>query len=217
MFFFSSSGPQACSAGALPLDSISPFCIGYFIISFSFFGGTGFCTQSFTLARPVLYHLSHSASPFFKFSKYSRAGLSNYQCCGNLKLRYGTLRQISRKQHWLCPHRPSILMSKGWAPRTKGSHLLHPCKQLQKQKTKFNPHMAACDFIGYFILLVLCDHLHVSVFVSFIFLLCHPFPLPHYQNTACLFLFWSSSLLPHSPLWCSDPPRVKGHHLDLGE
>jgi hypothetical protein len=44
----------------------------------------------------------------------------------------------------------------------------------------------------------------------------HPFLLPHYQSTGCLFLFWSSSLLHHSPLWCSDPPRVKEHHLDRG-
>jgi hypothetical protein len=34
--------------------------------------------------------------------------------------------------------------------------------RLQKQKAKLNPHMAACDFIGYFISPVLCD-LHVSV------------------------------------------------------
>jgi hypothetical protein len=32
---------------------------------------------------------------------------------------------------------------------------------------------------------------------------------------SCLFLVWPSSLLHHSPLWCSDPPRFKEHHLDL--
>jgi hypothetical protein len=32
---------------------------------------------------------------------------------GNYELRYRTLRQISRKQHLLCQHRPSGLMSKG--------------------------------------------------------------------------------------------------------
>jgi hypothetical protein len=30
---------------------------------FIYFGGTGILTQGFTLARQVLYHLSHSASP----------------------------------------------------------------------------------------------------------------------------------------------------------
>jgi hypothetical protein len=52
--------------------------------------------------------------------------------------------------------------------------------------------------------------------LSFISLLCHPFPLLHYKNTACLFLFWSSSLLHYSSFCCSDPPRVKEHRLDLG-
>jgi hypothetical protein len=33
-------------------------------------------------------------------------------CCGDLKLRYGTLRQISREQRLLSQHRPSGLMSK---------------------------------------------------------------------------------------------------------
>jgi uncharacterized membrane protein len=51
--------------------------------------------------------------------------------------------------------------------------------------------------------------------LSFICLLCHPFSLPHYQNISCLFLIWSSSLLHDSTLWCSEPPRVKDHHLDL--
>jgi hypothetical protein len=31
-----------------------------------------------------------------------------------------------------------------------------------------------------------------------------------------LFPLWPSTLLHHSSLWCSDPPRVKEHHLDLG-
>jgi hypothetical protein len=43
--------------------------------------------------------------------------------------------------------------------------------------------MVACDFVGYFIFPVLCDLLHVSIFLSFLSLLCHPFPLLHYQNT----------------------------------
>jgi hypothetical protein len=30
-----------------------------------------------------------------------------------------------------------------------------------------------------------------------------------------LFLFWPTSLLHHSPLWCSDLTRGKEHHLDL--
>jgi hypothetical protein len=51
--------------------------------------------------------------------------------------------------------------------------------------------------------------------LRFISLLCHPFSMTSYQNTACLFLFWPSYLLYHSPFWCLDPLRVKEHHLDL--
>jgi hypothetical protein len=56
-----------------------------------------------------------------------------YSCvlAGSCYLRYGSLSQFSRKSSiLLCHHRPSGLMSKGWAPRTKGSHLIHPCKQV---------------------------------------------------------------------------------------
>jgi hypothetical protein len=48
-------------------------------------------------------------------------------------------------QHWgslaggnvlLCRHRLSGLVSKGWALKTKGSHLLYPCKQVTEAKSK---------------------------------------------------------------------------------
>jgi hypothetical protein len=43
-------------------------------------------------------------------------------------------------------------MSKGRALRTKGSHLMYPCKQVTeaiKLKTRFNPYMVTCNSIGY--------------------------------------------------------------------
>jgi hypothetical protein len=44
---------------------------------FDFFGGTGAWTQDFTLAKQVLYHLTHISSPFC--SGYFRGGsLVNY-------------------------------------------------------------------------------------------------------------------------------------------
>jgi hypothetical protein len=58
--------------------------------------------------------------------------------------------------------------------------------RLQKQKAKLNPHMAACDFIGYFISPVLC-HLHASI-LCFISLLCHPLPLScQFWQPVCFF------------------------------
>jgi hypothetical protein len=44
----------------------------------------------------------------------------------------------------------------------RGLTLYTLASRLQKQKAKLNPHMDACDLIGYFISLVLCD-LHVSI------------------------------------------------------
>jgi hypothetical protein len=71
----------------------------------------------------------------------------------------------------LCQHILSGLVSKGWALRTKGSHLTYPCKQLQKQKAGSNPYMVTCNPIGYFTLMVhdlppppvLYDFLHIWI------------------------------------------------------
>jgi hypothetical protein len=49
----------------------------------------------------------------------------------------------------------------------RGLTLYTLASRLQKQKAKLNPHMAACDFIGYFISTVLCDLHHVSVLFFF--------------------------------------------------
>jgi hypothetical protein len=117
------------------------------------------------------------------------------KCRGNLKLRYGTLRQFSRKEHFLVPAQTQRIHFKGWAQRTKRSHLIYPCKHVTEAKSKAQPTY------GYMWLHWLFYSPSVmwpsSCFssLSFISLLCHPFPLPRYQNTACLFLFWSFSLL----------------------
>jgi hypothetical protein len=85
--------------------------------------------------------------------------------------------------------------------------------RLQKQKAKLNPLVATCDFIGYFI-----SQCYVTfIFQFFKFYLCFgiPFLSLIVRTPACLFFFWPSFLLHYSPLWCSDLPRVKEHHLDL--
>jgi hypothetical protein len=76
----------------------------------------------------------------------------------------------------LCWQRLSRLVTKGWAPRTKRSHLIYLCKQVTEEKAKLNPYMAACDFIGYFIPPVLCDLLHVSILK--VLSLCFAIPSP---------------------------------------
>jgi hypothetical protein len=99
----------------------------------------------------------------------------------------------------LCQHRTSKLMSKGWALRTKRSHLIHPWKQVTKAKSKAQPTCGCLWLIWLF-------HFPSAMWpsscfnpLSFISLLCHPFPLPHKENTACPFLFWFSSLLQYYP------------------
>jgi hypothetical protein len=68
----------------------------------------------------------------------------------------GLLSQLAGNNILLCQHRPSGLVSKGWAPRTKGSHLIYPCKQVTETKARSNPYLVIFNFIGYFIQ-VLCD------------------------------------------------------------
>jgi hypothetical protein len=77
-------------------------------------------------------------------------------------LRYRTLRQFSRKQHFIVPDSGDSC-PKIEPLEQRGLTLYTLASRLQKQKAKPNPHMAACDSIGYFISPVLCDLLHVSV------------------------------------------------------
>jgi hypothetical protein len=77
----------------------------------------------------------------------------------NYELRYGTLRQISRKQHFIVLAQTQQSCVQRLSPKKKGVSL---ASRLQRQKAKLNPLVAACDFTGYFIFPVLCD-LHVSI------------------------------------------------------
>jgi hypothetical protein len=85
----------------------------------------------------------------------------------------------------LCQHRTSGLVSKGWAPRTKGSHLIYPCKQVTEPKSKAQPTYGCMwlHWLFHFPSAMWPSSCFISL--SFISLLCHPFSLSHYQNTAC--------------------------------
>jgi hypothetical protein len=91
---------------------------------------------------------------------YTRFGHSG--TAGNYKLRYGTLRQIDRKQLLLFQHNPVDLCPKAEPGEQRSLTLYTFASRLQKQKTKLKPLVGSCDFIGYFISPVLCD-LHVSI------------------------------------------------------
>jgi hypothetical protein len=84
--------------------------------------------------------------------------------CRNLKLNYGTMRQFISKQRFTVLTQNQRTHAQRLSPENKGRGLtLYTLtSRLQKQKAKLNPLVAACDFIGQFIFLVLCD-LHVSI------------------------------------------------------
>jgi hypothetical protein len=80
----------------------------------------------------------------------------------------------------LCWHRPSRLVSKGRAPRTKRSTLIYPCKQVTEAKSKSQPTYG-CMWLHW--LFYFPSDIWPSScfnFLSFVSLLCHPFPPPHY-------------------------------------
>jgi hypothetical protein len=121
----------------------------------------------------------------------------------------GTLRQGINTL--LFQHRLSRLGSKGWAPRTKVSHLMYPCKQVTEaiklKKTRFNPYIFTCSSIDYFTLVLSAlltsratwrpsSHLDSLGFIS---LLCHPLPPATLSEHRLATL---------SPLGCSDLLRV---------
>jgi hypothetical protein len=56
---------------------------------------------------------------------------SPQKCYGNLKMRYRTLKQFNRKQHFIVPAQTQ------WAPIT----LYTLASKLQKQEARFNPYM----------------------------------------------------------------------------
>jgi hypothetical protein len=133
-------------------------------------------------------------------------------CWRNRKLRYGTLRLFNKKQCFIVPAQTQQTRVQRLNLENKG---VSPYISLQAshRNKKATYGCMWLHWLFHFLSAMWPSSCFNSL--SFIFLLCHPFLLPHYQNTACLFLFWSPSLLHHSPLWCSDPPRVKEHHLDL--
>jgi hypothetical protein len=93
----------------------------------------------------------------------------------------------------LCQHRPSRLVSKGWAPRTKGSHLMYPCKQVTeaiKLKNMVEPVYGYMQFYRLLHPSATWPSIPSAMWPSsplnslgFISLLCHPFPPCYFIRT----------------------------------
>jgi hypothetical protein len=115
--------------------------------------------------------------------------------------------------------RVNRLVSKGWAPRTEGSHLMYPCKQVTEAikiflKDKVWPIYCYMQF--YRLLhpsasaLFFTQNVNVTFF-TFGFFRFYLFAMPpcyFIRTQACLFLFWSSSLL-QPQLGLISPPSPK--------
>jgi hypothetical protein len=71
-------------------------------------------------------------------------------CCRNLELRYWTLKQFSRKQHFIVMAQTQWTRVQRLSPENKRSHLIYPCKQVTEAKIRSNPYMVTHNSIGYF-------------------------------------------------------------------
>jgi hypothetical protein len=58
------------------------------------------------------------------------------QCCRTLKLRYGILRQFSRKQHFIVPTQTQQTHVQRLSPENKRLHFIYHCKQVTEAKSK---------------------------------------------------------------------------------
>jgi hypothetical protein len=112
-------------------------------------------------------------------------------CCGNLKLRYRTLRQLSRKQCFIVWAQTQRL-----SPKNKEVFPYIPLQASYRSKKQSSTHLwlHVTSWLFYF-----PSAMWPSCFNSFKFYLSalpslSP-PTPSRWNTACLFLFWPSSLL----------------------
>jgi hypothetical protein len=130
-------------------------------------------------------------------------------CCRNVKLRYRTLRQFSRKQCFFVLTQTQQARVQRLSPENKEVSSYIPLQAGYRSKRQSSTHI----------------WLHVtSLAVS----------LPQGYVTFFMFQFFKFylSVLPSLPpatlseyslsvsllvlLWCSDPPWVKEHHFDLG-
>jgi hypothetical protein len=126
----------------------------------------------------------------------------------------GLLRQLAGSNILLCQHRPR------WAPRTKGSHRIYPCKQVTETKGNSNPCTVIFNFIDYFIL---CDFplpgamwpFSCSDFSEFISLLCHPYLPATFSDSGldCFLLI----LLLATPYRCYLYQNYLGAYLRFGK
>jgi hypothetical protein len=95
------------------------------------------CSPTLSFLRDHLSLLDFHLTLAFKFGGFSpSSGFLSMSYC-----QIGTRTpKLFRKQYLLaCWQWLSRFISKGWAPRPKGSHLIYPCKQIAGAKSKVSP------------------------------------------------------------------------------
>jgi hypothetical protein len=114
---------------------------------------------------------------------------------GISKLRYGTLWQFSRKQHFIVPTQTQWTCIQRLSPKNKEVSPYIPLQAGYRSKEQSSTHIwlhvtsLAIPFLQYYVIFFMFQ------FFKFYLSALPPLSLPYYQNTACLFLFWPSSLL----------------------
>jgi hypothetical protein len=109
---------------------------------------------------------------------------------GNLKMRYGTMRQLSRKAHFIVPAQTHWTHVQRLSPENQEVSYNNyiPLQAGYRSKKQSSTHI----WLHVTLLAISFPQCYVTFFMfqflSFISLFYHPFPLPHYQNTAFLFL-----------------------------
>jgi hypothetical protein len=131
-------------------------------------------------------------SPSLKSQQMS----SPKKCCGNLKVRYRTLRKFSRKQHFIMMAQTQWTHVQRLSPRTKGSCLIYPCKHVTEAKKQSLTHI----WLHVTSLAILFPQCYVTFFMFqfFKFYLSVMPSLPPAtlsEHRPSLFFFWTSSLL----------------------
>jgi hypothetical protein len=136
-------------------------------------------------------------------------------CCGNLKLRYGTPRQFSRKQCFIVPAQTQWSHVQRLSPENNEVSPYVPLQAGYRSKKQSSTH----KWLHVTLLAISFSQRYVNfMFQFFKFYLSAVPSLPpaslseHRLSVSFLVLLPAISF----PLWGLDPPRVKEHHLELG-
>jgi hypothetical protein len=113
-------------------------------------------------------------------------GQAPKKCCGNLKLRYGSLRQFSRKQRFIVPAQTQQTHVQRLSPENKGVSPCIPLQAAYRSKKQSSTHLWL-HVTSLAILFSQCYVMFMFQFFKFYLLLCHPFSCFIKVQPVCFF------------------------------